>query len=99
MSTTTATPAPAGTAPDRAAHATPAPVDQPQRDPGRGPGADRAGRSSSSIFAILSDNYLTTGNLTTITKQVAFNAIVALGHAAGHPERRHRPLGRLDRRA
>jgi erythritol transport system permease protein len=31
------------------------------------------------IFAILSDNYLTTGNLTTITKQVAFNAIVALG--------------------
>ena len=31
------------------------------------------------IFAFLSDNYLTTGNLTTITKQVAFNAIVALG--------------------
>ena len=31
------------------------------------------------IFAIMSDNYLTTGNLTTITKQVAFNAIVALG--------------------
>lgn len=31
------------------------------------------------IFAALSDNYLTTGNLTTITKQVAFNAIVALG--------------------
>ncbi len=31
------------------------------------------------IFAILSDNYLTTGNLTTITKQVAFNAIVAIG--------------------
>ncbi len=31
------------------------------------------------IFAILSDNYLSTGNLTTITKQVAFNAIVALG--------------------
>lgn len=31
------------------------------------------------IFAILSDNYLTAGNLTTITKQVAFNAIVALG--------------------
>jgi erythritol transport system permease protein len=31
------------------------------------------------IFAVLSDNYLTTGNLTTITKQVAFNAIVALG--------------------
>ena len=31
------------------------------------------------IFAVLSDNYLSTGNLTTITKQVAFNAIVALG--------------------
>jgi erythritol transport system permease protein len=31
------------------------------------------------IFALLSDNYLSTGNLTTITKQVAFNAIVALG--------------------
>ena len=31
------------------------------------------------IFAALSDNYLTTGNLTTITKQVAFNAIIALG--------------------
>lgn len=31
------------------------------------------------IFALLSDNYLTAGNLTTITKQVAFNAIVALG--------------------
>ena len=31
------------------------------------------------IFTILSDNYLTAGNLTTITKQVAFNAIVALG--------------------
>ena len=31
------------------------------------------------IFAALSDNYLSTGNLTTITKQVAFNAIVALG--------------------
>lgn len=31
------------------------------------------------IFAILSDNYLSTGNLTTITKQVAFNAIVAIG--------------------
>jgi erythritol transport system permease protein len=31
------------------------------------------------IFAVLSDNYLTTGNLATITKQVAFNAIVALG--------------------
>lgn len=31
------------------------------------------------IFAALSDNYLTAGNLTTITKQVAFNAIIALG--------------------
>lgn len=31
------------------------------------------------IFALLSDNYLTPGNLTTITKQVAFNALVALG--------------------
>lgn len=31
------------------------------------------------IFAVMSDNYLTTGNLTTIAKQVAFNAVVALG--------------------
>jgi len=31
------------------------------------------------IFSLLSDNYLTAGNLTTITKQVAFNAIIALG--------------------
>lgn len=31
------------------------------------------------IFSVLSDNYLTAGNLTTITKQVAFNAIIALG--------------------
>jgi erythritol transport system permease protein len=31
------------------------------------------------IFAALSDNYLSAGNLTTITKQVAFNAIIALG--------------------
>jgi erythritol transport system permease protein len=31
------------------------------------------------IFTVLSDNYLTAGNLTTITKQVAFNAIIALG--------------------
>lgn len=31
------------------------------------------------IFAAMSDNYLTTGNLVTITKQVAFNAVLALG--------------------
>ena len=31
------------------------------------------------VFALLSDNYLTAGNLVTITKQVAFNAILALG--------------------
>jgi erythritol transport system permease protein len=31
------------------------------------------------IFAAMSDNYLTAGNLTTIIKQVAFNAIIALG--------------------
>lgn len=31
------------------------------------------------IFAALSDNYLTAGNLVTIIKQVAFNAIIALG--------------------
>ncbi len=31
------------------------------------------------VFAVMSDNYLTTGNLVTITKQVAFNAILALG--------------------
>jgi erythritol transport system permease protein len=31
------------------------------------------------IFGLLSDNYLTAGNIVTIIKQVAFNAIVALG--------------------
>ena len=31
------------------------------------------------VFALLSDNYLDPGNLVTITKQVAFNAIIALG--------------------
>ncbi|MFD2027464.1 ABC transporter permease [Promicromonospora aerolata] len=31
------------------------------------------------VFAVLSDNYLDPGNLVTITKQVAFNAIIALG--------------------
>jgi erythritol transport system permease protein len=31
------------------------------------------------IFGFLSDNFLTAGNLVTITKQVAFNAIIALG--------------------
>jgi erythritol transport system permease protein len=31
------------------------------------------------VFALLSDNYLDPGNLVTITKQVAFNAILALG--------------------
>lgn len=31
------------------------------------------------VFAMLSDNYLDPGNLVTITKQVAFNAILALG--------------------
>src|SRR5690625_6627817 len=31
------------------------------------------------VFAAMSDNYLTTGNLVTITKQVAFNALLALG--------------------
>ena len=77
MSTTTATPAPAGTGPG-AAPATPA----------RSFNLNAVlieGRALIAlviivaIFAVLSDNYLTTGNLTTITKQVAFNAIVALG--------------------
>ncbi|WP_411283058.1 ABC transporter permease [Lapillicoccus sp.] len=31
------------------------------------------------LFSVLSSNYLTAGNLTSITKQVAFNAIIALG--------------------
>lgn len=31
------------------------------------------------VFALMSDNYLDPGNLVTITKQVAFNAIIALG--------------------
>jgi len=77
VSTTTATPAPAGTGPG-AAPATPA----------RSFNLNAVlieGRALIAlviivaIFAVLSDNYLTTGNLTTITKQVAFNAIVALG--------------------
>ncbi len=77
MATTTATPAPAGAAPSA----------------GGGPPARSfnlnailiEGRALIAlviivaIFAAMSDNYLTTGNLTTITKQVAFNAIVALG--------------------
>lgn len=77
MSTTTATPAPSGTGQTRSAAA-----------PARSFNLNALlieGRALIAlviivaIFAILSDNYLTTGNLTTITKQVAFNAIVALG--------------------
>jgi erythritol transport system permease protein len=77
VSTTTATPAPSGTGQTRSAAA-----------PARSFNLNALlieGRALIAlviivaIFAILSDNYLTTGNLTTITKQVAFNAIVALG--------------------
>ena len=77
MSTTTARPAPAGAAPS--------PKGTP---PARSINLNAIlveGRALIAliliiaIFAILSDNYLSTGNLTTITKQVAFNAIVALG--------------------
>ena len=77
MSTTTATPAPSGTGRTRGAEA-----------PARSLNLNALlmeGRALLAlviivaIFAVLSDNYLTTGNLTTITKQVAFNAIVALG--------------------
>ncbi len=77
MSTTTKTPAPAGAG----AAATAAP-------PGRSLNINAIlveGRALIAliiiiaIFAVLSDNYLTAGNLTTITKQVAFNAIIALG--------------------
>ncbi len=77
MSTTTASPAPAGTGPSAAGAA-----------PARSFNLNAIlieGRALIAlviivaIFAALSDNYLTTGNLTTITKQVAFNAIVALG--------------------
>jgi erythritol transport system permease protein len=76
VSTTTTTPAPAGT---------------PAAEEKKGPGRFNMntllveGRALIAliiiiaIFAILSDNYLTANNLTTITKQVAFNAIVALG--------------------
>ena len=76
MSTTTAPPAPTGTGPRAAAV------------PARSFNLNAVlieGRALIAlviivaIFAIMSDNYLTTGNLTTITKQVAFNAIVALG--------------------
>lgn len=77
MSTTTATPAPSGTGQTRSAST-----------PARSFNLNAIlieGRALIAlviivaIFAFLSDNYLTTGNLTTITKQVAFNAIVALG--------------------
>ncbi|GAA1849884.1 ABC transporter permease [Microlunatus capsulatus] len=76
MSTTTAAPAPAGAGPSGGA------------TPARSFNLNAVlieGRALIAlviivaIFAIMSDNYLTTGNLTTITKQVAFNAIVALG--------------------
>ncbi|MCW2810701.1 MAG: ABC-type transporter, integral rane subunit [Friedmanniella sp.] len=77
MSTTTTTPAPAGAGPAAAA-----------KSPGRSLNLNAVlveGRALIAliiiiaIFALLSDNYLTAGNLTTITKQVAFNAIIALG--------------------
>jgi len=77
MSTTTTAPAPSGAGPRASAAA-----------PGRSINLNAIlieGRALIAlviivaIFALLSDNYLTTGNLTTITKQVAFNAIVALG--------------------
>jgi len=77
MSTTTTAPAPSGAGPTASAAA-----------PGRSFNLNAVlieGRALIAlviivaIFAVLSDNYLTTGNLTTITKQVAFNAIVALG--------------------
>ncbi len=77
MSTTTTSPAPAGAGPSAGA-----------KPAGRSLNLNAVlveGRALIAlviiiaIFAILSDNYLTTGNLTTITKQVAFNAIVAIG--------------------
>ncbi|HSU37005.1 MAG TPA: ABC transporter permease [Propionibacteriaceae bacterium] len=75
MSTTTTAPAPAGPSPEA-------------KSPGRSINLNSLlveGRALIAlviiiaIFALLSDNYLTAGNLTTITKQVAFNAIIALG--------------------
>ena len=75
MSTTTTAPAPAGPSPEATS-------------PGRSINLNSLlveGRALIAlviiiaIFALLSDNYLTAGNLTTITKQVAFNAIIALG--------------------
>jgi erythritol transport system permease protein len=75
VSTTTTAPAPAGPSPEG-------------KSPGRSINLNSLlveGRALIAlviiiaIFAILSDNYLTAGNLTTITKQVAFNAIIALG--------------------
>ncbi len=77
MSTTTTTPAPAGTGPTAG-----------KRTPARALNLNALlveGRALIAlviivvIFAVLSGNYLTVGNLTTITKQVAFNAIIALG--------------------
>jgi erythritol transport system permease protein len=77
VSTTTTSPAPAGASPSPAAKA-----------PARSINLNTLlveGRALIAlviiiaIFAVLSDNYLTAGNLTTITKQVAFNAIIALG--------------------
>ena len=77
MSTTTTSPAPASASPSPEA-----------KGPGRSINLNSIlveGRALIAlviiiaIFAVLSDNYLTAGNLTTITKQVAFNAIIALG--------------------
>jgi len=77
VSTTTTTPAPAGTGPTAG-----------KRTPARALNLNALlveGRALIAlviivvIFAVLSDNYLSAGNLTTITKQVAFNAIIALG--------------------
>lgn len=77
MSTTTTRPAPAGTGPTGG-----------ERTPARALNLNALlveGRALIAlmiivvIFAVLSDNYLSAGNLTTITKQVAFNAIIALG--------------------
>ena len=76
MSTTTTTPAPAGTGPAAAAAAARRINVNALLVEGR---ALIALVIIIAIFAVLSDNYLTAGNLTTITKQVAFNAIIALG--------------------
>ena len=48
------------------------------------------------VFSLLSPNYFTVDNFLTMASHVAIYGLLGDRHAAGHPQRRHRPLGRLD---